>query len=424
MSVKSLNATTENIKKAVEYMDNLSGGGGTELLNALKTAMNLNTSDEFSRSFVILTDGYVSVEKETFDYIKNNLGNANFFPFGIGSSVNRFIIEGMAHVGMGEPFIAINRQEAAKQAEKMLKYVSSPILTQIKYDISSLDAYDLLPEQIPDLFASRPIIITGKYKGPAGGDLVIQGTTGNTSYKNAIHIKKTGQGHGTKALKYLWAREQIRLFADYNNLSSDTKTKEKIIELGKKYNLLTEFTSFIAIDTEISNTKGGSATVKQPLPLPEGVSNNAIGKSFSKPGRTYGMNKHKSSSYYAGANANYELTVDKEEEDFAEAEVFQFVEFMPRFQGGDISNFQKYVQSKLEYPGEAIEKGLQGNVIISFVIDKKGHITNIKVIRGVHQILDEAALKAVKSSPRWTPGKQRGQPVNVMFTIPVRFSLQ
>lgn len=421
---KSLHATADNINQAIKYMNNLSGGGGTELLSALKTAMNLNTGDDFSRSFVILTDGYVSVEKETFDYIRNNLGNANFFSFGIGSSVNRYIIEGMAHVGMGEPFIALNQEEAQKQAKKMLKYISSPVLTQIEYNISSMNAYDILPEKIPDLFASRPIIITGKYQGAASGNLTIQGLSGNKTFKNVMPMKKNNKAYDTKALKYLWAREQIRLLADYNKLSADSKTREKIIELGKKYNLLTEYTSFIAIDSEISNKSGTSTTVKQPLPLPEGVSNHAIGGYTKKPGRSISWSEKKRSSYQLESNVSSDLAYFDAEEEVAEEEVFIIVEKMPQFQGKDIKEFQKYVQSVLTYPPEAIELGLQGNVFIRFVIDEKGNITNINVVRGVHNLLDEAALKAVKSSPKWTPGIQRGKPVKVTFTIPVRFSIQ
>ena len=105
MSEESLPATTANIQRAINVIDHQHGGGGTELLPALKRALALKKEDGFARTIVIATDGYVSVEEEAFDLIRNNLGNANMFAFGIGSSVNRHIIEGMAHVGMGEPFI-------------------------------------------------------------------------------------------------------------------------------------------------------------------------------------------------------------------------------------------------------------------------------------------------------------------------------
>ncbi|MCG2720420.1 MAG: VIT and VWA domain-containing protein [Thermodesulfovibrionales bacterium] len=105
LSEKSLPATQENIGKAIAVIDSQKGGGGTELLPALKRALALPKGEGYARTVVIATDGYVTVEEEAFDLIRKNLGNANMFPFGIGSSVNRHIIEGMARVGMGEPFV-------------------------------------------------------------------------------------------------------------------------------------------------------------------------------------------------------------------------------------------------------------------------------------------------------------------------------
>jgi hypothetical protein len=121
MAEESLPATLENIQKAIYMIEHQQGGGGTELLPALKRALSLKKEDGFARSVVIVTDGYVSVEEEAFDLIRKNLSNANMFAFGIGSSVNRHIIEGMAHVGMGEPFIITKPDAAQAQAERFRK---------------------------------------------------------------------------------------------------------------------------------------------------------------------------------------------------------------------------------------------------------------------------------------------------------------
>ncbi len=96
---KPVNATSDNIEEAINFIDKAPGSGGTRLLNALKKSLSMTSNRDISRSFVILTDGYISVEQEAFELISENLGNANFFPIGIGNSVNRHLIEGMAHVG-------------------------------------------------------------------------------------------------------------------------------------------------------------------------------------------------------------------------------------------------------------------------------------------------------------------------------------
>lgn len=422
---KSQKATKENISRAVQYMDNLQGGGGTELLNALKNAMNLQTPDNYSRSFVILTDGYVSVEKETFDYIRDNLGNANFFAFGIGSSVNRYIIEGMAHVGMGEPFVAVNQQEAKIQAKRMLKYISSPVLTNIDYKINDFDVYDVLPEKIPDLFASRPIVIAGKFKGSASGNISIHGVSGQQEYNQKINIESQINKNQTKALKYLWAREKIRLLADYNVLRSNDEIRKQIITLGKKYNLLTEYTSFIAIDSEISNHSGNSTTVKQPLPLPQGVSNQAIGRAMPMSLKAPASKRaEKGFEYEADASKSLDLISYDDEEEAAEEEVFYLVEQMPSFNGGTIKDFQNYISFHLTYPKEAIEMGIEGTVFVQFTVDKTGKVTDIKILHGVNELLDKEAIRIIRSSPLWTPGKQRGKPVKVTMVVPVKFKLK
>ena len=102
---RSVPASNENIRKALALIEEQNGGGSTEILPALKRALDMPKNESASRSVVVITDGYVNVEKETFDVIRKNLGKANLFAFGIGSSVNRFLIEGMARAGTGEHFV-------------------------------------------------------------------------------------------------------------------------------------------------------------------------------------------------------------------------------------------------------------------------------------------------------------------------------
>jgi len=113
-----------------------------------------------------------------------------------------------------------------------------------------------------------------------------------------------------------------------------------------------------------------------------------------------------------------------EEEEEEEAEVFFIVEDMPTFMGGDQNEFRKYIQQNLKYPAVAAENGISGRVFVQFVVNQKGEVINAKVVRGVDPSLDKEALRVVMSSPKWTPGKQRGKPVRVAFTFPIVFVLQ
>lgn len=278
MSEESLPATTENIDKAINVIDRQKGGGGTELLPALKRALLLKKAEGFSRTVIIATDGYVSVEEEAFDFIRNHLSDANMFAFGIGSSVNRHIIEGMAHVGMGEPFVITKPDEALAQAERFRKMIQSPVLTNVKVTFNGLATYDVEPLSIPDVLAERPVIVFGKWRGKPQGTITFTGISGDGKYAETIDVSKTRPEKINASLKYLWARQRITLLSDYNKLRSNDKRIKEVTELGLNYNLLTAYTSFVAIDNEIRNKDGKPDTVNQPLPLPQGVSDYAVGQ--------------------------------------------------------------------------------------------------------------------------------------------------
>ena len=115
-----------------------------------------------------------------------------------------------------------------------------------------------------------------------------------------------------------------------------------------------------------------------------------------------------------------DVEIEIEEED--DEEFFMVVENMPEFPGGDLG-LMKYIQRNVKYPPIAKEYNITGKVYVSFIVDKSGAVTNVKIVRGVDKNLDAEALRVVKSLPKYKPGKQRGQPVRVMFTIPINFTL-
>lgn len=276
-SEESVQATRENVTQAISFISRQTGGGGTELLPAMKRALQIPRAEGCSRTVIIVTDGYVSVEAETFDLIRAKLGSANMFAFGIGSSVNRHLIEGMARVGMGESFVITKQEEAPRQAEKFRSMIQSPVLTNIKIDFGKFKAYDVEPPTVPDVLAERPVIVFGKWKGGRTGTVKITGITGSGPFSRTIDVSKADKATENSALRYLWARHRIAVLGDYNNLRPDDKRVQEITKLGLDYNLLTAHTSFVAVDTQVRNKEGKPVTVKQPLPLPQGVSDYAVG---------------------------------------------------------------------------------------------------------------------------------------------------
>ncbi len=275
LSPQSLQANQQNVGRAIGLLEQQRGGGGTELLAAIQQAMSLPRQDGISRSIVLVTDGYISGEQGVFDHIRANLNQCNVFAFGIGSSVNRYLIEGVAKAGMGEPFIVTDEAEADNVAAKFREYIQTPVLTDIHVRSIGFDAYELNPVQFPDLFAQRPIILFGKWRGPVAGTIELTGKTGQGDFVSRYDVGGSQPDEGNRALRYLWARTRIAELSDYGS-SAEVNVGE-ITALGLQYNLLTKYTSFIAVREVVTNPNGPAQDVNQPLPMPLHVSDMAVG---------------------------------------------------------------------------------------------------------------------------------------------------
>lgn len=277
LSPTPLVANQENVMRALDLLDQQRGAGGTELLPALQQAMSLAREPGISQSIVVVTDGYISGESEAFDYIRQNLGSANVFSFGIGSSVNRYLVEGIAKAGMGEPFVVTNESEAEATALKFREYIQSPVLTNVQVRALGFETYDVQPANLPDLLARRPIIVFGKWRGPVAGTFELTGQNGDGDYVDTFDVSSVQPDGANSALRYLWARSRIAELSDYGSSYVPEDRIRAITDLGLKYSLLTRYTSFIAVREKIVNPNGNARDVNQPLPLPAGVNNLAVG---------------------------------------------------------------------------------------------------------------------------------------------------
>lgn len=412
---QSVAATGENISAALRMLDGQQGGGGTELLPALKQALSMKSSGNYARTFVIATDGYVTVEKEAFELIRTSLNEASFFSFGIGSSVNRFLIEGLAHAGAGESCIITSEQEATEKAGSFLKYISSPLLTGVNIAFNEFMVDEPEPASVPDLFASRPVVIFGKYRGKPQGSIVLSGKTGKGDYEVRIPLSQAVVSSDNEAIKYLWAREQIRRVDDYAGGYSGVPkdVEERVTGLGLRYNLLTSYTSFVAVDSLIRNDGSPVVTVRQPLPLPEGVSDFAVAQHVSgvRLGR-YSKAENSSMGYAVAAEACEDIEIPA---------VYSMVEMMPSFKGGE-SALERFISKNLKYPEEARKNGISGDVIIEFIVNADGSLSGFRILKKLGYGCDEEALRVIRLMPAWNPGKQNGRKVKTKMVLPVNFS--
>jgi Ca-activated chloride channel homolog len=275
-SPASVPATPSNLTRALQFIGRHDGSGGTELLAALKRAVAIDRQPGVSRSIVVVTDGYIEAESDVFDYVRDERDDVNFFAFGIGTAVNRLLVQGVARAGLGEPFVVTEPGEAAEAAQRLRRYIDTPVLTGIVVRFSGFDAYDVEPGTIPDLFASRPIVVFGKWRGAPTGSIEISGTTGRGDYRTKIPVSPANVDASHGALRQLWARTRIAVLSDFGPRNPSDERVAEITSLGLAYSLLTRYTSFIAVQ-ELVRTADSAEDVDQALPLPAGVSDRAVG---------------------------------------------------------------------------------------------------------------------------------------------------
>ena len=286
MSKKSVPATEENIKKALNLIDKQEGYGGTSLTPALEDAIAIPSKHNIARSIVVITDGYVSGEQNAFDIINDNMDKASFFSFGIGNAVNEYLIKGIATAGLGESFIVTDAEDAIATADRFRTYIQSPLLTDIQVAYDGFEVYDVEPSVPSTLFAQKPIVLFGKWKGEPKGTITITGKKGKDDYAQEIKVEDVTTYEKGDAIRYLWARMRLERLMDYGYSKDDPSVKEEVTQIGITYSIMTPYTSFIAVVEEIRNPEGNSTDVDQALPLPLQVSNLSVGggyRAYSEP---------------------------------------------------------------------------------------------------------------------------------------------
>ncbi len=178
---------------------------------------------------------------------------------------------------MGEPFVVTDAAQAPATAARFREYVQYPLLTGIRVAFDGFDAYDVEPAAIPDVMADRPILIQGKWRGTPRGTIELTGSTGTGRLTRSIDVDQSEPDTAQGALRELWARTRVAELSDWSGAGESESEKRQIVELGLAYSLLTRYTSFIALHDVVRNPSGVADVVTQPLPLPSGVSDAAVG---------------------------------------------------------------------------------------------------------------------------------------------------
>ena len=273
-------ATPDNITVAGEFVRHRQGAGGTEMLPAIRTALKSSGSRDHVRVVCFMTDGEVGNDLEILAEIQRN-PQARVFAFGIGSSVNRFLLDGMARHGRGEVEYVGLSSEASAAAKRFYERVRTPLLTDVRMEVSGVEVTETYPRQIPDVFSAKPVVVVGRYNKAGRGIVRVHGQAVGRAWSREIAVDFPKQESKHDVLASLWARRKIddlmnRDLVGVQRGTFDPETKEAITRLGLDYKLMTQYTSFIAVEDRVVSEGGQPRRVEVPVEMPAGVSYEGI----------------------------------------------------------------------------------------------------------------------------------------------------
>ena len=275
-----VSATRENLAKAQAFLESRQGGGGTEMMKAIKASMDPSDAQNHVRIVCFMTDGYVGNDMEIIGEVQKH-PNARVFAFGIGNSVNRFLLDNMAKYGRGEvEYVGLN-DDGSAAARRFHERVRNPLLTDITIDWNGMPVADVYPQTIPDLFSAKPVILTGRYTANGRSAIRLKGKMSSRDFVREIPVDFSSSQSQHEVLATLWARTRVddlmsRDFkgAQQGNMQDDVK--QAIINLGLDYRLMTQFTSFVAVEEMIVTDGGKPRRIDVPVEVPEGVNRRAV----------------------------------------------------------------------------------------------------------------------------------------------------
>jgi Ca-activated chloride channel family protein len=274
----SLVATADNVARGIEFVNDLRSAGGTEMVSGIRAA--LSRPDPDVPTFVcFMTDGFIGNEREVLGAIEQGLDpRTRLFSVGIGSSVNRFLLDRMAKVGHGAAdYVLLADDDADAVIDRFLARLDAPVLGALEVDWGGLDVIDQTPSALPDLFAGQPIVVVARYKRGGRGEVTIRGSRNGKAltYEQALVLPSAPTA--SDVLGRLWARRHIEEVDRRKDLEGErAEHVDEITATALAYHLMSAHTSFVAVEERTTRDVAGKV-VTVPVELPAGVPADAVG---------------------------------------------------------------------------------------------------------------------------------------------------
>ncbi len=264
-------ATPANIRKAIRYVDNLHGSGGTMMIEGIKAALDFKHDPHRFRLVSFMTDGYIGNEVEILAAIHQRLGASRIFSFGVGSSVNRYLLDRMAKLGKGAvAYIGLD-DSAGGVVDLFYERISHPALTDVTIDWGDMQVTDMYPNHIRDLIVGRPVILTGRFKGRHSTTIRVTGKVGDLRQEIAIGVNLDESAVTHPGIACVWARKKIETLANQATSDNNLDLPQEIMQVALEYGLMSAYTAFIAVDSSRQTIGDHGITVAVPVPVPDGV---------------------------------------------------------------------------------------------------------------------------------------------------------
>jgi Ca-activated chloride channel family protein len=440
-------ATRENLQRAQVFLASRRGSGGTEMMKAIRAALDPSDKQDHVRIVCFMTDGYVGNDMEIISEVQKH-PNARVFAFGIGSSVNRFLLDKMAEQGRGEVEYVGLQDDGSAPARRFHERVRNPLLTDIEVDWGGLPVADVYPNRIPDLFSVKPLILTGRYTAAARGVIRLRGKLAGQNFAKEIPVELPESQPEHDVLATLWARTRIDdlMSQDYpgiQNGAAKPDVQASITQLGLEYRLMTQFTSFVAVEETTVIDGGQPRRIDVPVEMPEGMSREGVfgegnEQLFGQRAKDNPFEKldlmaklqrppktpYKSVSGYAGSFYGLDSAANSATPAPTPPPASKGVP--PQMSSGSNINvsggvLQGSATKKVQptYPEVARSARATGAVLVQITINESGEVINAQVISG-HPIFRDAALQAAKQW-KFKPTELSGKPVKTQGVLSFDF---
>ncbi len=259
-------STPQTRAQAVKWLQHFEGGG-TQLDDGLRFALRQPTDPEKLRLLLLITDGYVSGEGQTFRVVRDELRGARLFSLGVGGSPNRFLLAGVAEMGRGTMFTHPPGASIDDTVDRFYDRIAHPAMSDIELEWTGLQVTEQYPTRIPDLWAGQPIRVVGRYSpttGEAPPSVQVAGVVGSEAFTLDLPLTVAASDPRHSAVATLWARRKIRDLEWYPGSRSTSQVRHDVIEVALEHSLMSRYTSLVAVDDRPSACGPADLVVKIP----------------------------------------------------------------------------------------------------------------------------------------------------------------